>query len=418
MPLCPQITNTPITVVQNADFTVSNVVPVVVANTQQVAVVQQSAADAYAEAVAAGTAASTAQTTANGKNKVTYSTSTPGSTANTVGDIWYQYGTAAPNVGRIIAQYMGAGGTSWTQTTVSGLVVANIDAGSITTGTLSVGLGITTGTGTFTVNALTGALFADSATITGTITGSTITGGTVQTSSGNDAIILNSALNALQFKVANAISGNVVPLGAAGVLMHYGATPDPTGSTFPKVQMSFSSALLQGSSNYYVQSTNAGNSALGDFRMFNNLTIDGELTAAQRVVFDSGVIRFPNIGGITGGTNMRFDTSTGRVYYLATSSRTVKDNIVDISEVPGLEPKLLLDLPIRAFTYKPGQLVDTDDRVDVMVPGFIAEELDQIYPVATDYADGPLSWNDRFLIPGMLALIQDLYKEIATLKGE
>jgi len=28
------------------------------------------------------------------------------------------------------------------------------------------------------------------------------------------------------------------------------------------------------------------------------------------------------------------------------------------------------------------------------------------------------SWNDRLLLPGMLALIQDLYKEIAILKGE
>jgi hypothetical protein len=52
------------------------------------------------------------------------------------------------------------------------------------------------------------------------------------------------------------------------------------------------------------------------------------------------------------------------------------------------------------------------------VPGFIAEELDEIYPIATDYAVGPLSWNERFIIPGMLGLIQDLYKEIQLLKGE
>jgi hypothetical protein len=106
---------------------------------------QASATDAYNTAVAANTAASTAQTTANGKNKVTYSTAAPGTTSNAANDIWFQYGTAAPNVGRIVAQYIGNGGTSWTQTTVSGLVIANIDAGSITTGTLSVGLGITPG---------------------------------------------------------------------------------------------------------------------------------------------------------------------------------------------------------------------------------------------------------------------------------
>jgi hypothetical protein len=34
MPLCPQITNTPITVTQTADFTVSSVLPVVAATTR------------------------------------------------------------------------------------------------------------------------------------------------------------------------------------------------------------------------------------------------------------------------------------------------------------------------------------------------------------------------------------------------
>jgi hypothetical protein len=39
--------------------------------------------------------------------------------------------------------------------------------------------------------------------------------------------------------------------------------------------------------------------------------------------------------------------------------------------------------------------------------------------VAADYGqDGPHSWNDRFIIPGLLALIQDLYKEVQLLKGE
>jgi hypothetical protein len=84
-----------------------------------------------------------AQTTANGKNKVTYSTSAPGSTANTVGDIWFQFSS-----GIVTAQYIGAGGTSWTQTTIGSAVIANLDAGKITTGLLNVAgtLKIATGT--------------------------------------------------------------------------------------------------------------------------------------------------------------------------------------------------------------------------------------------------------------------------------
>jgi hypothetical protein len=78
-------------------------------------------------------AISTAQSTADGKNKVNYSTSDPGSTANTAGDIWFKYAS-----GIVIAQYVGAGGTTWTSTTIGNTVIANLDAGKITTGYIDV----------------------------------------------------------------------------------------------------------------------------------------------------------------------------------------------------------------------------------------------------------------------------------------
>lgn len=81
----------------------------------------------------AQSAASAAQSTANGKNTVYYSTSAPGSTSNTAGDIWFQYSS-----GIIVAQFSGAGGTSWTSTTIGNAVIANLDAGKITTGILNV----------------------------------------------------------------------------------------------------------------------------------------------------------------------------------------------------------------------------------------------------------------------------------------
>jgi hypothetical protein len=268
------------------------------------AAAQASASTAYDTAVAANTAASTAQTTANGKNKVTYSTASPGSTANTLGDIWFQYGTASPNVGRIIAQYMGNGGTSWTQTTVSGLVVANIDAGSITTGTLSVALGITGTSGNFSVNAVTGALVASSATITGAVNalsgyfGSStdgysinstglvgvgngvIVGGRIQTSSGNEAVILNGSANAIQFKAAGSVVANMLPLisagSAYGLLMHYGATPDSSGGTKPQMfigsaNISMSVARSGGGTNLIA--LNSSGASISD-----NLSVDNALT--------------------------------------------------------------------------------------------------------------------------------------------
>lgn len=73
-------------------------------------------------------------TSANGKNKSTYSTGVPGTTANTAGDIWFQYNGS----NQIIGQWRGTGGTSWTPVTIENSVIATLDAGKINTGFLDV----------------------------------------------------------------------------------------------------------------------------------------------------------------------------------------------------------------------------------------------------------------------------------------
>jgi hypothetical protein len=95
---------------------------------------QTAANNAQSTANTANTNATAAQTTASGKNKVTYSTSAPGTTANTAGDIWF---VRNATTGVITAQYEGLGGTSWASRTVDNAVIANLDAGKITFGTMS-----------------------------------------------------------------------------------------------------------------------------------------------------------------------------------------------------------------------------------------------------------------------------------------
>ena len=95
-----------------------------------------------------------------------------------------------------------------------------------------------------------------------------------------------------------------------------------------------------------------------------------------------------------------------------------KENVVDIRTVPALDPNRLLSLPVRAFTYKADYLDSADDRSNAPLPGFIAEEVATAYEIAADKNDGVIeSWNDRFVVPGMLALIQDLHARVATLEG-
>jgi hypothetical protein len=470
------------------------------------AAAQADATNAYNTAVAANTAASTAQTTANGKNKVTYSTSTPGTTANTLGDIWFQYGTSGANAGRIIAQYTGNGGTSWTQTTISGLVVANLDAGSITTGTLSVGIGITGPTNAFSVNAVTGQMTATGVTVTGNITATTgtFTGtviattgtftGTVIATTGTftgTVIATTGVFTGTVIATTGTFTGTVIAttgtftgtvIATTGSFTGTVITPNATitggsltlGTSTVTTTINSSGTInivdsstglltsagvsLTSTGNntksfistagFYAGSTSVTNFALDTLNELGSYSGIPRLYApaatSLRLVSDAGLLRTaypismeaavnifgrlevygninaPNIPNTTSTANVRWTTGgTGQFQYNNASSVRFKENITDIGNVPGLDPKALLDIPVRAFSYKPDYLSDSDDRYGVMVPGFIAEEVDAIYPVAVDYeVDGPVTWNERFVIPAMLSLIQELYKEIDQLKGE
>ena len=113
------------------------------------------------------------------------------------------------------------------------------------------------------------------------------------------------------------------------------------------------------------------------------------------------------------------NASTGLIARSTASSAQYKHDIVNLTDVPELDPKALYELPVRAFRFNQDYLPETDDRSDVLVPGFIAEEVDAIYPAAVDYSNGQVeTWNDRMLVPGLLALIQDLNNRVKELEAK
>jgi len=200
-------------------------------------------------------AISTAQQTANGKNKVYYDTAAPGSTPNNAGDIWWQYSS-----GVVIGQFVGGGGTTWTSAPIGNAVIANLDAGKITTGFLNVAgtVKITTsaaasGTGGFTprIEINSDGFFAyngsvatvsitnsGTAVFTGSITGSAISGGTVSgatiTLTGSQSVISNPSSgtwsqtsdtsNKLNFTAANY---SIIPAGETTTYEVSGGYYDP-----------------------------------------------------------------------------------------------------------------------------------------------------------------------------------------------
>lgn len=79
----------------------------------------------------------------------------------------------------------------------------------------------------------------------------------------------------------------------------------------------------------------------------------------------------------------------------------------------------------RLYGLKPRQFVFNDDFDHLQyedmkgqtLPGFIAEEVDEVYPSATIRKDGQIeNWDERRLIPAMLKLIQEQHEEIKKLK--
>jgi hypothetical protein len=111
--------------------------------------------------------------------------------------------------------------------------------------------------------------------------------------------------------------------------------------------------------------------------------------------------------------------TNGRTRRSTASSARFKDDITDISVVPDLDPSKLLGIPIRAFRFKPDYLDPTDNRAGMIVPGLVAEEVAEHYPIAADHSDGLVeNWNERFVIPGMLGLIQDLHARVEALESK
>ena len=431
MPLCPQITNTPVTVTQTADFTVTSVSPVVPATTGDVAV-------ATAAAAAAQSTANTAQSTADGKNKIYRQGTTPTGTF-AVGDTWFN--TSSDNA---ISRW---DGSSWVATTLGNnalasisankitagtidasiITVSNLNAGNIATGTIN-SIAYNNGSGTFQVTS-GGALTASSATITGTINATS--GYLGSTSSGwnfsSSGYLYNSGSTTILYPTATP-GGNA---STYSIFTDRGVYAERIYSTGTQASSIFSlgglsvNGQVSGAAGSFVVNSSGNMTTVGSITASGAITTSGNIsTSSSGTITSSGAmvsngdLSTPNHTSTTNAANGYVFTTGGRVTRSTASSQRYKENIVDIKTIAELDPKKLLDLPVRAFSYKANYLSENDDRAGIMMPGLIAEEVDAIYPIAADYVEGVESFNDRMILVGLLALVQDLYKELDQLKGK
>ena len=452
MPLCPQITNTPITVTLTADFTVTNVVPVLPADTQQLAALDAEvvAADAAAAAAvvtanAAAATAGAAQSTANTAlaNAATAYTAAIGSlqpSANTIVNASNQMTAIAANG---ITVYSGASASSGARVVLNSTGLAGFNSG---------------GTATFSISATTGA-----AVFSGSVTGSTITGGTLNI--GGNAIIdasgLLTATGATITGAINATSGyfgtvangfsisstGLVGVGAGTIVGGaISGTTFTNGSTFSVTSagvltatsgtiggFTLSASSIYSSTNLVIETSGqiSGGNSSTIFYGFANIgggAATGErLIVAGDSVFNgkistitSSFVGQMNYSGIaTGsGSTMVVVTTGSRVAY-TTSSERFKEQIQYINTTGWLD-KVLAMQPI---TYKTSEDFTVEGEPNETQIGFLAEDIYDIgggleKAVVLDPLGDPFSLSYDRLTVFLTLAIKELKAEIDQLKGE
>jgi hypothetical protein len=439
-----------------------------------IAAAEAGAAAALAGAAAATSAAAAAQTTADGKNKVYRQTTMPTTGPFSEGDLWfdtdddnkfYRYTSGAFSsftlgneaLASLSANKLTAGTIDASVITVSNLNAGNISTGvlaadrisanSITGGKLAVGTieavsiaaGTITGTkiaaGTILASNIAAATITATQIAAGTITGDridvgtieainiavetitaleieagsitvdrlqvgTLTAFTLRTSSGARRVTVSASTNSISFTESSSTVGHIGPASTSGIIMHYGSTFNPAATTYPQAYVSSGSAQIAYSSGIYCEVSSTGVVMNGNVYTLDAFYNQDASTSAN-------------------AANTRMDTD-GRTRRSTASSARFKEEIVSLSTVADLDPSKLLTLPIRAFKFKSDYLDATDNRSGMVVPGLIAEEVAEHYPIAADRGNDGLveNWNERFVIPGMLALIQDLHGRVVTLEGK
>jgi hypothetical protein len=428
-----------------------------------IAAAETAAAAAEAAAAAAVAAAAAAQTTADGKNRIYRQTTQPTGGTYVEGDLWfdtdddnkfYRFTSGSWSgftlgdgaLASISANKLTAGTIDASVITVSNINAGNISTGSlaadrisansITGGKLAVGtieaVSIAAGTitgakiaattitasniavATITADQIAGATITAAEIAADTITAAeieagsitvdrlsagTLTAFTLQTSDGARRVTVSASTNAISFREANSVVGFVGPASISGVIMHYGSSFNAGATAYPHAYVSSGGAQIAFNSTTYVICNSTGVQLSGDVYTLDAFYNQDPSTSA-------------NVA------NTRMDTN-GRTRRSTASSARFKEDITDIANVPDMAPAKLLDIPIRAFRFRSDYLDPTDNRAGMLVPGLVAEEVAEHYPIAADHSDGLVeNWNERFIIPGMLGLIQDLHARVETLENK
>ncbi len=183
-------------------------------------------------------------------------------------------------------------------------------------------------------------------------------------------------LDSIRLDLPRYLLGNYTPSGSAA----------STGSSKFCIYLGTSGVLIHGPADDYLRVTHNSTS--------NSLSVSGRVIQ----MYSSG--------------ESKMNGST--VQYQSSSSRRYKHDIKPLEDA-----HKLLDIPVVSFVYNEGHNLQYGDMAGQTLPGFIAEDVDEHYPAAVIHdREGKVeSWDERRIIPGMLALIQEQAEKIKDLES-
>jgi hypothetical protein len=395
-------------------------------------------ATANAAAATAGAAQSTANTAlANAATAYTAAIGSLQPSANTIVNASNQMTAIAANG---ITVYSGSSPSSGARVVLNSTGLAGFDSGGSATFSISASTGAAVFSGSVTGSTITGGtlniagnaiidasglLTATGATITGTINATAgyfgtvsngfsinstglvgvgsglIVGGTITTSSGASSVSLVGSNNSLSFKTSSTVVGHILPLSTFGVLTHYGATADPTGGTFPQMFVGSTGVSMFASNTIGIgANTSTGislNAASGSINLNNQTNYSGVATGA--------------------GTAMVVVTTGSRIA-IVTSSERFKDNIEYITTSGWLDKVMQM----KPITYKTSEDFTTPGEPNETQYGFLAEDIYDLgggleKTVVLDPLGEPFSLSYDRLTVFLTLAIKELKAEIDQLKG-
>ena len=163
--------------------------------------------------------------------------------------------------------------------------------------------------------------------------------------------------------------------------------------------------------------------------IFNKaVTFDGTVTFNKTATFsktatfnETSSFKKPpklyNLTNVTSGNHLVMASDGASIAYLGSSSSRYKD-VQGAVEETDLES--LYQIKVVWAKYKNEYLDASDERYGKEMPMFLAEDIDQHFPLAVDHNEKGRAenWNYRIMIPSMFAMLKNEHEKVKELQSE